>query len=152
MASGSPSAKFLSWPKPLPTAPMNTRGTAIAQWCLIKTCGHKSFWENTFHAPLCFQWKSVTREVHAPKISRVTPKISFSRSISRWQLPRFPVWIAQTNGNATIVTQHKCCCYLLFLCLLSAMSSELVQNVFACSTMHFLAIFILCKFSFWFYS
>jgi len=61
-------SKFSTWLKRLPRAPMNTRGTAAAQRILMKTFSHKSFWERRFQAPLCFQWKAVTRERHAPKL------------------------------------------------------------------------------------
>jgi len=43
MTRGSPSAKFVPWPKLLPTAPMNTRGTAVAQRFMIKLLVIRAF-------------------------------------------------------------------------------------------------------------
>jgi len=66
-----PSAKFSPWLKRLPTAPKkkNTLGTAAAQRIRfpLKSFLHKSFWESSFHAPLCLQWKALTSEPHASK-------------------------------------------------------------------------------------
>jgi len=61
-----PSSKFSPWLKSLVT-PLNTRGTGAAHRSLIKAFSHKDFWESRFHAPICFQWKAVTREHHTPK-------------------------------------------------------------------------------------
>jgi len=64
-----------------------------------------------------------------------------------FELNRYEVIVVICSVNCA--NKHKRCCYLPFS--LSPFYNEL-RNVFACIAMHFLAIFIVCKFAFCFYS
>ena len=59
------------------------------------------------------------------------------------------LWLSVKSFSDLCTNKHKRCCYLSFS--LSLVYNEL-RNVFVCSATHFLAIFIMCKFAFCFYS
>ena len=59
------------------------------------------------------------------------------------------LWLSVKSFSDLCTNKHKRCCYLSFS--LSLVYNEL-RNVFVCIATHFLAIFIMCKFAFCFYS